>query len=169
VGRDSGDTDFDTAEETGGAKTKAISAHSGITVGASGAGSSHNHTGPSHTHDYTQVVNHTHATDSQGAHVHAQQRFPTATGGSTGFTVDTSMSGTPAAANDTASGGAHTHTAQNPGGGVATGTTVADGTGNTGNESAHTHAAGSVGQGDNHADLNVVQPYIVVYMWKRTA
>lgn len=30
------------------------------------------------------------------AHVHNQTRLPTATGGVTGFTVDTSMSGTPA-------------------------------------------------------------------------
>jgi hypothetical protein len=28
-------------------------------------------------------------------HAHALQRFPTATGGSSGFTADTSMSGTP--------------------------------------------------------------------------
>lgn len=112
----------------------AISAHAGTAVGTSGAGSAHNHTGPSHTHDYTQVPN----------HVHAQMRFPTATGGSTGFTVDTSMSGTPATANDTA----------NPTGGVATATTVAGGTANTGNESAHTHAAGTVTQPSNHSAIS---------------
>jgi hypothetical protein len=90
VGRDSGDVDFDTAEETGGAKTVTL-------------------------------------TEAQmPAHVHAQQRFPTATGALIGFTVDTSMSGTPAAANNT----------------------------------------GSTGSGSAHSN---VQPYIVVYMWKRTA
>lgn len=104
VGRDGNDTDFDTAEETGGAKT--------------------------HTLQSSEMPSHTHV---QNSHVHAMQRFPTATGGSTGFTVDTSMSGTVAAANDTA---AATPTNQNTGGG-----------------GAH----------------NNLQPYIVAYMWKRTA
>ena len=149
IGRDSGDTDFDTAEETGGAKTKAISAHAGAAV------ADHTFTQPTasdeatHTHTYTQVVN----------HVHNQTRLPTATGGVTGFTVDTSMSGTPATTGvDTG----------NPTGGVATGTASAG--------SSHTHtisggavSAHSVTQPSAHADLNVVQPYIVVYMWKRTA
>lgn len=71
-----------------------------------------------HTHAvHTGVINHTHPVTDPG-HTHAQQRFPTATGGSTGFTVDTSMSGTPAAANPTASSTTGV-TTSNPAGGVA--------------------------------------------------
>ena len=58
-----------------------------------------------HSHTYTDVVNHAHVLNS----------FPTATGGSTGFTRDTSMSGTVA---DTSL------STNNPTGGVATGTTA---------------------------------------------
>lgn len=61
------------------------------------------------------------------SHSHGLQRFPTTTGGSSGFTADTSMSGTPAAV---------TLVTQASGGGGA------------------------------HANI---QPYIVVYFWKRTA
>ena len=58
-----------------------------------------------HTHTYTEVPN----------HVHLLTAFPTATGGSSGFTVDTSMSGTPAN---------NSLNTANPTGGVATGTTA---------------------------------------------
>lgn len=148
VGRDSGDTDFDTAEETGGAKTKAISAHAGTAV------ADHTVTQPTaagesaHTHTYTQVVN----------HVHVQTVNSATTGGLSGYAPDTSTN-TPATSG---------YSTANPTGGVASGTTAAG--------SSHTHtmsgsavSAHSVTQPSGHSDLNVVQPYIVVYMWKRTA
>lgn len=163
VGRDAGDADFDTAEETGGAKTKAISAHSGTAVAdhsslthANGAVADH----ASHTHTYTQVVNHVHT-------------LATGTGSTGNFsqvigTVDTSSGGT---------GGTPTQTALgtlsgNPSGGVATGTTAGPSatlTHSVTQPDAHTVSAHSVTQPSAHTDLNVVQPYIVVYMWKRTA
>jgi len=137
-----------------------------IAVGTSGAGSSHVHTGPSHqhnldggaaithTHPYTDIVNHTHSVPVNSAF----------TGGSSGYGQDTSVNGS--------------LTSGNPAGGVATGTTQANntggktdnaGTGNTGAEAAHTHASGAVTQPNDHSALSVVQPYIVVYMWKRVS
>lgn len=66
IGRDSGDTDFDTAEETGGAKTSsALIAH---THGVTDPG--HNHTQNSHNH-------------TQDSHSHMQSSTATATGGGT--------------------------------------------------------------------------------------
>jgi hypothetical protein len=109
VGLDSNDTDFDTVEETGGAKT--------VTLTESEI--------PSHTHSVTDP-----------GHTHLTQRYPTATGGSSGFTIDTSMSGTPAD-NTLATKSA------------TTGISV----GNTGSGAAH----------------NNLPPYIVCYLWKRTA
>ena len=95
VGLDSGDTDFDTSEETGGAKTDAHTLTAAET--------------PAHTHTYT-----------------APSGSGTAAGGNPaygGFSVVT---------------------------GTTTGTTSSIGSG-----SAHTH--------------DILQPYIVVYFWKRTA
>lgn len=165
VGLDSGDGDFDTAEETGGAKTKAISAHAGSAVTDHSA---HTHTGPSHQHNlaggaatahshtYTEVVN----------HVHVQNAPTSASGGAVLYALDTNASGSTAAgistANPTGSVGATGTTAAN-----TAGATDAAGTGATGNPSATlTH---SVTQPSAHSDLNVIQPYLVCYFWKRTA
>ena len=97
VGLDSGDTDFDTSEETGGAKTSTTGSHTLTTSEI-----------PSHTHTFSRADNTgSGSAASRGQHDGGSQTFTTAaTGG----------------------GGGHTH-----------------------------------------GSTPTVQPYIVVYFWKRTA
>jgi hypothetical protein len=148
VGFDSGDSDFDAAEKTGGAKTKAISAHSGTAVA--------DHA--SHTHTYTDVVNHTHAiTITDPGHTHTAAVFATDANGSN-FDRSAGGGAQGTATTDSSTTGI-TASSADPAGGVATGTTA-------GPSATLTH---SVTQPSAHTDLNVVQPYIAVYMWKRTA
>lgn len=98
-------------------------AAAGADPGATGGAATHSHADhASHTHTYTQIVNHTHPITDPG-HTHTTQRYPTSTGGSSGFTIDTSMSGT-LADNTLPTKSATTGiTTGNPAGGVATGTT----------------------------------------------
>lgn len=208
VGLDSGDTDFDLAEETGGAKTVAsagtvsqptftgseMSTHqhaavsAGTPSGTNAAESTHTHSvtsnvavddHASHTHTYTDVVNHTHSVN-----VGSAADTSTVTGAGNIFAGTTSSV---------------VATAANPAGGVATGTTagpsatlthsvtnnaVTSGAGASHNHTftgdamgTHQHAAitagtpaGTVSQPTfTGSATSVVQPYIVVYMWKRTA
>ena len=72
-----------------------------------------------HTHAaHSGVINHTHPVTDPG-HVHVQQRLPTATGAVIGYTVDTSMSGTPAATGVSTASVVTGVTTTNPAGGVA--------------------------------------------------
>lgn len=129
VGQSATETEFDTAEETGGAKT--------VTLTEANL--------PAHAHS----ISHAHANataGSAGAHTH------TPSIGTFRCYVGTGGSG--------ASAGAGAEFAQ---------------VGNTNSAGAHTHSvpipafsgnSGSIGSG---AAVNKLPPYIVVYMWKRTA
>jgi hypothetical protein len=91
-------------------------AAAGADPGATGGAATHTHA------DHTGVMNHTHGVSvTDPGHFHNQTRLPTATGGVTGFTVDTSMSGTPATSGvDTGSKTTGiSATTANPAGGVA--------------------------------------------------
>lgn len=124
VGQDSTQTEFDTAEETGGSKTHTLTEAEL----------------PSHTH----AIDHNHlAFDSseEGNHTHIITRKDL-TGNATG---------------------------------VARGNTTADADGTTEAAGLHTHNinvpdyAGTSGTAGSGAAHNNLQPYLVVYMWKRTA
>ena len=120
VGLDSGDTDFDTAEEQGGAKTVTLT-EAQIPV--------HTHTQNAHNH-----------TQDQHRHAHLRERSATTGGATTQIarTADTSSTVDSAVVTEyaTATNQAATAVNQNTGG------------------------------GGSHSN---VQPYFVVYIWKRTA
>lgn len=118
VGIDAGQTEFDTVEETGGAKT--------------------------HTLTESEMPSHTHVQD---AHTHIQNSHTHSISG--GSSDDTSA---PFTGPD-----ASTSTATAFGGGIGSTTAV--------NQNA-TATNQNTGGGQAHNNL---QPYIVVYMWKRTA
>lgn len=164
IGLDAGDTDFDVAEEIGGAKTVASTGNvdapvftgSALGTHSHGVGTYANAAEATHTHTYTDVVNHVHVENMQSAQ----------TGPNLGWAAGDASTNTPVATG---------YNTANPTGGVATGTTAAG--------SSHTHALSGSSEavtagtpaGTNTAPAftgsgtSVVQPYIVVYMWKRTA
>ena len=107
----------------------------------------HTHTGPSHTHS---TPNHTHTAScgSAGAHSHTVARQKVGATGTAKYAAQGS------ATHSTSSAGAHTHTITIASGGG--GTTGAAGTGDT----------GSTGSGQA---VNIMPPFLSVFMWKRTA
>jgi len=154
VGLNSGDTDFDTVEETGGAKTVA-------SAGSTGNESAHTHSvtsnvavgdHASHTHTYTEVITHTHSVN-----VGSANDTSTVTGSGNIFAGTTSSV---------------TATASAPAGAVATGTTAGPSATLTHSVTNNAVTSGA-GSSHNHSytgsATSVVQPYFVVYMWKRTA
>jgi hypothetical protein len=139
VGFDSGNALFNSAEETGGSYDATLV--------------SHNHTGT--TGNITADHNHTFSgtTDTQGNHQHViPHNFDSATAGDfiSGNDGDNNMPGN---ASPTAFAGSHAHN--------YSGTT-------SGVSSNHQHPFTTSTQGASATNANL-QPYITVYMWKRTA
>lgn len=212
IGLDSGDADFDTAEETGGTKTvtstgavstptvdsisggtpagtiawpagvptfagSALAGHTHTFTGSALAGHTHTFTGSAlgtHTHTFTgsQVTSGqasagatsrgaTASTITIGTHTHTVTAAGTLNGISAGTpagTLDSISGGTPAGTLDSISGGT-------PAGTIAWPVGVPTFTG--GALGGHTHTVSTPTYTGNAT--SVVQPYFVVYMWKRTA
>jgi hypothetical protein len=142
VGYDAGQTEFDTLKETGGAKT----------VASAGSVAAPVFTGT----PFSSVINHTHTVSvTDPGHTHTQASQTATTGGASSWehgAIDTSS-----AAAETLPTGSNTTgitaTTANPAGGVASITPAG-----TNNAPAFTGSATSV-----------LQPYLVVRFWERTA
>ena len=166
-----------------------LGASSGHTAGSSGGAETvnlsvaqlpaHTHTGPAHTHSVSghthSVPNHTHSIPahnhtascaSGGDHFHNVRRTQDAAAGTAKF----SFAGAGDVYKPTLNAGAHTHTITvNQKGAFDTNssgscTTGSGGSGNTG--SAGNGNTGSTGSG---SAVNIMPPFLSVYMWQRTA
>lgn len=140
VGVDSAQTEFNTVEKTGGAKSYS---------------SSHKHTTTAVALTVAQLPAHNHSasTNSTGGHTHDIQNQKTKwgyTGSTVANVIIDATSGYTAVTNKTTTNsGAHSHSVS---------------VGNTG--SGQTHGHGDTGNASVSA--SALQPYITCYMWKRT-
>ena len=161
-----GTTNYDTVEKTGGSETKTIAVEN-LPAHTHGVNINTNSTNHNHGTINTTSTNHSHGTintTNTGAHTHTVSR-PKAAGnhvmGSGGistfyyqsdYNVNSSSNGSHTHQVTINNSGAHTHqvTINNSGG--------------------HTHNVnGNTGSTGSGTALNTQDPYITVYMWKRTA
>lgn len=174
VGVDTSDTDFDTAEETGGAKTESYTpagSNAAVTLTAAQSGvPAHSHGLNSHTHTMNHGHGFTQPTVDGGAHAHGAGGgyFTRYAGGHSpqsyigNGNIDVSFT-------DSTNEKAHTHNVY--------GGAVSDMSGNTGAATGNTanNTAANATESHNHtftgtaSTINHLQPYITCYMWKRTA
>lgn len=199
VGVNTADTDFNTVEKTGGSKTNTLAianlpAHTHTFTGnATGSAGNHSHTvtvnsggGHTHTASSNSTGAHTHSISgtaaSDGAHAHNQHkdtwmndsasydgRVPAAGtffagAGSKNYATASAGAHTHTVSGTAASAGAHSHTITVNSGGSHSHTASSDSTG------AHTHTvSGTNANTGSGTAFNTMDPYITVYMWKRTA
>lgn len=169
VGFDAGNPLFDTAEETGGSANAAVVSHDHTYSSTTGTG------GADHTHSFSastglESAGHTHSgtTGTESAtHTHSPPSGNFLTTGTSPYALSLG-SEVAVAANTGTQSANHTHTFTT--GGVSanhthsvSGTTGIGGASHTHSVSGTTAATGSSGANANY------QPYITVYMWKRTA
>jgi hypothetical protein len=149
VGVDASDSDFNTVEETGGAKTVAAA---GTVAAPTISGSTANES--AHTHSVTSNV----TVGDHPAHTHD-------------FTQDANEATPNLVAEDTtAAGVAASGTTGDPSATLSH--TVTNNAVTSGAGSAHSHGAGTLAASApafTGTATSVVQPYLTVYMWKRTA
>ena len=142
VGFDAGNALFNTAEETGGSYDATLVSHA--------------HTGTTGT----ESANHTHSFSGTTSGVGDHQHFPSVNGNTNGYAFGGDTYNVTRGSQDgyyqntpTTPAGAHSHTYSGNTGGIS---------------NNHQHDFTTASSGSSATNANI-QPYITVYMWKRTA
>lgn len=174
VGFNAAETEFDTVEETGGAKTVALTVanlatHTHIQDAHNHTQNSHNHTQNEHNHDQ-QGHNHGNQTGTSSSnHYHlpggADGGFVVSGSGNLG-SANLSLGGGGYAIDNTTHWMSDDHVHQIPWSTALNWPTTATNQATTATNNATTATNQNTGSGTAHNNL---QPYITVHMWKRTA
>ena len=169
IGINTSDGDFNTVEKTGGSKTKTLAvtnlpAHTHSIPALSGSAAS----AGGHTHTFSGT------TSSAGSHSHSISKAIVMVNNTSAFTInDSNFDGIVASDNLPSSYGVWTTDSQKSGIIASNGAHTHTYSGTTSNSGAHTHTvstnASTSGSSGSSTAFSTMDPYITVYMWKRTA